>query len=211
MPRSAEPERDWYAVLELPPGAGPDAVKTAHRRLARRWHPDTNPDPEAHRVMTEINRAREVLLDPALRAAFDRSRARQSAVRARQRPAPSQPPVPPTTPAPPGREVHIRARPQGSATNPRPASEPAAAPRRPAPLHPRAHPDHDRDWYAFLGVKPAASAAEIRAALGRKAIAMQGAPISAVETARRNAELRAAQATIGTPAARAAYDRARRS
>lgn len=37
-------QRDLYAVLELAPGAAAFDVKAAYRKLARKWHPDKNPD-----------------------------------------------------------------------------------------------------------------------------------------------------------------------
>ncbi|MCL4232867.1 MAG: DnaJ domain-containing protein [Dehalococcoidia bacterium] len=205
MARARAQQQDWYAVLGIEPGAGATEVKAAHRRLAREWHPDTNAAPEAHMRMREINRAREVLLDPVARGQFDRARRAEAAVEARRR----------TAQETPVHTIHIRAtRPQA-----KPAGE--SAPTDQARQEPRggrnsrgsynAEPDFARDWYAFLGVSAQATAGEIRAAMGRKAMSMQGTPVSAVEVARRTAELRAAQATIGSPAARAAYDRARKN
>jgi hypothetical protein len=62
---SAWPSQDLlaaYSTLGLPPGAGPDAVKRAHRRLAALHHPDRGGDLE---TMKNINTARDLLLDDA--------------------------------------------------------------------------------------------------------------------------------------------------
>jgi curved DNA-binding protein CbpA len=68
---------DLFALLDLAPGARPDEVRAAYRRKARQSHPDLNPsDPDAVNRMATLNRAARVLLDPALRAAYERTRAR---------------------------------------------------------------------------------------------------------------------------------------
>ncbi len=65
--------RDYYAILGIPRGAGPDEVKKAFRALAMRWHPDRNPgDAEAERHFREIAEAWDVLGDPEKRARYDR-------------------------------------------------------------------------------------------------------------------------------------------
>jgi len=208
MDCASRKEQDWYAILEIEPSAGPGEVKAAHRRLARRWHPDTNASPEAHDRMIALNRAREVLLDPVSRASFDRARrlrAQQEAVRARVE-AVEQP----------VRTVRIRTKVRVAQQQPLPATgdqqrapgTDAKARRAGAGVF-RADPDFTRDWFRFLGVTHQSTDAEIRAALGRAALALQAPGISAVEFSTRSAELRTANASIGTAAARAAYHRRR--
>lgn len=65
--------RDHYEVLEVDRSAGQEDIKRAYRRLARRWHPDANPDdPGAEARFKEIALAYEVLGDPERRASYDR-------------------------------------------------------------------------------------------------------------------------------------------
>jgi molecular chaperone DnaJ len=63
---------DLYAVLGVPRDADGDTIKKAYRRLARQYHPDVNPDPEAQEKFKEVSTAYEVLADPQKRAAYDR-------------------------------------------------------------------------------------------------------------------------------------------
>lgn len=64
--------RDPYEVLGVARSAAPDEIKTAYRRLARRYHPDVNPgDHEAEEKFKEIGAAYSVLSDPDRRARFD--------------------------------------------------------------------------------------------------------------------------------------------
>ena len=64
--------RDHYRVLNLRHTATVEDVHTAYRSLARRFHPDRNPDPEAATRMIQINEAYSWLSDPARRSAYDR-------------------------------------------------------------------------------------------------------------------------------------------
>jgi molecular chaperone DnaJ len=64
--------QDLYELLGVPRDADGDAVKKAYRRLARQYHPDVNPDPEAQERFKEISLAYEVLSDPQKRASYDR-------------------------------------------------------------------------------------------------------------------------------------------
>ena len=66
-------ERDPYRVLQVDPLAEQEVVDAAFRRLARKYHPDVNPAPEAAQLMAQIVAAYELLGDPGRRAAYDRS------------------------------------------------------------------------------------------------------------------------------------------
>jgi DnaJ domain len=52
---------DPFAALDLPPGASPDEIAAAYRRLAKRWHPDHGGGAAAAARMAEINVAYDVL------------------------------------------------------------------------------------------------------------------------------------------------------
>lgn len=63
---------DYYKVLGLDKNASVDDVKKAYRKLARKYHPDLNPnDAAAHKKFQEINEANEVLSDPDKRKKYD--------------------------------------------------------------------------------------------------------------------------------------------
>lgn len=65
-------QRDPYEVLGVPRSASQDEIKSAFRKLARKYHPDVNPnDPTAEERFKEIGQAYEVLSDPEKRARFD--------------------------------------------------------------------------------------------------------------------------------------------
>jgi DnaJ-class molecular chaperone len=68
-------EIDYYAVLGLDRRCTLAQIRAAYRLLAKRFHPDLNPDsPEALARSQEINAAHETLSDPARRRAYDRDR-----------------------------------------------------------------------------------------------------------------------------------------
>ena len=60
--------KDYYAILGIPAGSGPDAIKRAYRRQAMRYHPDRNTgDAYAAAHFREIQEAYGVLSDPLRR------------------------------------------------------------------------------------------------------------------------------------------------
>jgi len=64
--------KDYYEVLGVPKDADEKAIKAAFRKLARKYHPDVNPDKaEAERKFKEINEAYEVLSDKEKRQKYD--------------------------------------------------------------------------------------------------------------------------------------------
>ncbi len=63
---------DYYKTLGLEKKASADDIKKAYRKLARKFHPDLNPnDAEAHKKFQQINEANEVLSNPENRKKYD--------------------------------------------------------------------------------------------------------------------------------------------
>lgn len=63
---------DYYKILGLDRNASQEDIKKAYRKLARKYHPDLNPnDKEAHKLFQQINEANEVLSDPEMRRKYD--------------------------------------------------------------------------------------------------------------------------------------------
>ena len=64
--------KDYYEVLGLPRGASEDEIRKTYRQLARKYHPDVNPnDKSAEEKFKEINEAYEVLSDADKRKRYD--------------------------------------------------------------------------------------------------------------------------------------------
>jgi len=61
-----------YTVLGIAPDADGQAIRRAHRALARTLHPDVNSAPDAARRFALVQAAYETLSDPDRRAAYDR-------------------------------------------------------------------------------------------------------------------------------------------
>src|SRR3954447_8385346 len=63
---------DYYKILGIDKSASTEDIKKAYRKLARKLHPDLNPnDKEAHKKFQQINEANEVLSDPEKRKKYD--------------------------------------------------------------------------------------------------------------------------------------------
>jgi len=75
---------DLYAVLGINRTATSREIKSAYRRLARRYHPDVNSDPVAPSKFAQINEAYHTLIDPERRRTYDRTGSVSSAAHARQ-------------------------------------------------------------------------------------------------------------------------------
>jgi curved DNA-binding protein len=64
---------DYYKILEIDKNATDADIKKAYRKLARKYHPDLNPnDVHAKKKFQQINEANEVLSDPEKRKKYDK-------------------------------------------------------------------------------------------------------------------------------------------
>lgn len=64
---------DYYKILEIQKTATEADIKAAYRKLARKYHPDLNPNDEnAKKKFQQINEANEVLSDPEKRKKYDK-------------------------------------------------------------------------------------------------------------------------------------------
>lgn len=66
--------KDYYQILGVQPEADSKEIKTAYRKLARKYHPDMNPDEGAEDKFKEVAEAYEVLKDAGRRAEYDELR-----------------------------------------------------------------------------------------------------------------------------------------
>lgn len=63
--------KDYYDILGIKPDADAKAVKTAYRRLARKYHPDVSKERDAEKKFKDVSEAYEVLGDAAKRSEYD--------------------------------------------------------------------------------------------------------------------------------------------
>src|SRR5574344_241026 len=67
----AEEKRDYYEVLGVNKNASKDEIKTAYRKLAKKYPPDLNHSPDAPKTLEEVQEAYDVLYDDNKRQQYD--------------------------------------------------------------------------------------------------------------------------------------------
>lgn len=87
---------DFYAVLDVQPGASAEEIKKNYRRLSKQYHPDVNPGNQAAEIrFKEISEAYRILANPKLREEYDvkkqafagKKESRQKEARQKQKPS----------------------------------------------------------------------------------------------------------------------------
>ena len=63
--------KDYYATLGVERAATQDEIKSAYRKMARKYHPDVSKEPNAEARFKDVAEAHEALIDPERRAAYD--------------------------------------------------------------------------------------------------------------------------------------------
>lgn len=64
-------KRDYYEVLGIKKSASKDEIKSAYRKLAKKYHPDVNKEKDAEEKFKEVQEAYDVLYDDQKRATYD--------------------------------------------------------------------------------------------------------------------------------------------
>src|SRR3974390_3257553 len=64
-------KKDYYGALGVKKNASAEEIRKAFRKLARKYHPDVNPDKSAEEKFKAISEANDVLSDPKKRKMYD--------------------------------------------------------------------------------------------------------------------------------------------
>jgi curved DNA-binding protein CbpA len=145
---------DPYAVLGVPRGASALQVARAHRRLAKRFHPDLHPGEELTDRMRHVNEAWHLLSNPVRRAAYDRDHPQGPAIGALSHWGASRRPIQPAQPSTTRTWATWRASAAETAAAPRTRRAPGEfvvpPTRRPLPMEPTSRTFRDSGWAAIL-------------------------------------------------------------
>jgi DnaJ-class molecular chaperone len=68
---TSDQTQDLYEILDVPKTADAAEIKRAYRRLAMKYHPDKNQDPQAAEMFKKINHAYDILSNPQKRRIYD--------------------------------------------------------------------------------------------------------------------------------------------
>ncbi len=68
---AATQQKDYYGILGVKKSASQDDIRKAFRKLARKYHPDVNPDKKAEEKFKELSEANDVLSDSKKRKIYD--------------------------------------------------------------------------------------------------------------------------------------------
>jgi curved DNA-binding protein CbpA len=143
---------DPYAVLGVARGASPLQVARAHRRLAKRFHPDLHPDEALSDRMRRINDAWRLLSNPARRAEWDAGHPMGGVAGSHW--GASRRPIQPAAPTTTRTWASWRATAAETAAAPRtrrpPGEVPAPPTRRPEPIAAPERTFRDTGWAAIL-------------------------------------------------------------
>jgi molecular chaperone DnaJ len=64
-------DKDYYEILCVPRNSSTEEIKRQYRQIAKKYHPDVNPDPQAEEIFKEASEAYQVLSDPEKRRIYD--------------------------------------------------------------------------------------------------------------------------------------------
>ncbi|PJA38978.1 molecular chaperone DnaJ, partial [candidate division WWE3 bacterium CG_4_9_14_3_um_filter_41_6] len=64
--------QSYYEILGISAKASDAEIKSAYKKLAKKYHPDVNKEASAKNTFQQVSKAYQILSDPQKRAAYDR-------------------------------------------------------------------------------------------------------------------------------------------